>query len=274
MGELTYDPVVDRQPVARWRLMSPLRPPPPGRALVLVPDRGAALMVKAGDEIRAARFGAYQQVYTVDMTEHRVVLDIPLLSRDPTFAFRSRMTLICRVADPVEVVARGIRDVSAAMYGHMRRALRGVSSKFDIAMFHEAEEALNAAVRDFSGDSALRLRNVQVELLVDDDEVATSGRAFRDVERETRLAAMRRQRHLDLIREEGTEGLIAQIMEDEGARAALDRVDKAEADARETRLAAMRMVLERGDDSREPFEQAELERAVLDEVLAAGDRPR
>jgi hypothetical protein len=35
---LTYDPVVDGQPLPRVRLLSPLRPPPPGRALVLVPD--------------------------------------------------------------------------------------------------------------------------------------------------------------------------------------------------------------------------------------------
>ncbi|WP_147472702.1 hypothetical protein [Streptomyces triticirhizae] len=264
---MTYDPVLDSQPVPRMRLLSPLRPPAPGRALVLVPDHGTALTVKAGEEVPDARFGAYQTVFTVDMSEHRVTMDIPLLSRDPTFSFRGRVSLFCRVADPAEVVARRIRDMSGAMYGHIKRMLRRVSREFDIAEFHEAEEALNVEVRDFTGDSAIHVRGIQVELLVDDDEIAASGRAYRDVVRETRLADMRRRRHLDLIREEGADGLLAEIMEQEGARAALDRLERSEAERREARLAAMRMVLERGDGHREPFEQAELERAVLDEVL-------
>ncbi|WP_431041658.1 hypothetical protein ACQUSR_06880 [Streptomyces sp. P1-3] len=270
MEELTYDPVLDSQPLPRWRLMNPLRPPAPGRALVLVPDSGAALTVRPGEEIPAARFGAYQSVYTVDMTEHRLILDIALLSRDATFSFRSRVDLVCRVADPAEVVARGIRDMSGALYGHLRGMLRRVAREYDIAHFHEAEEALNAAVRDFTGDSAVRLRGIRIELLVDEDEIATSGRAYRDVVRETRLDGMRRDRHLDLIRDEGVEGLIAEIMEKEGARAALAWIEKGEADKREARLQAMRMVLERGDAHREPFEQAELERAVVEEVLSDG----
>lgn len=216
MEELTYDPVLDSQTVPRWRLLNPLRPPAPGRALVLVPDSGVALTVHPGEEIPDARFGTYQSVFTVDLTEHRLVLEIALLSRDATFSFRSRVDVVCRVADPAEVVARGIRDMSGALYGHLRRMLRQVSRDYDIGEFHEAEEALNRAVRDVTGDSAVRLRNIHVELLVDEDEIAASGREFRDVVRETRLDGMRRKRHLDMIRDDGVEGIIAEIMEREG----------------------------------------------------------
>lgn len=273
MEELTYDPVLDSQPVPRWRLTNPLRPPAPGRALVLVPDSGAALTVRPGGEVAAARFGAYQRVYTVDLTEHRLVLDVALLSRDATFSFRSRVELVAQVADPAEVVSRGIRDMSGALYGAIRRMLRQVSRDYDIAEFHEAEEALNVALHGFTGDSAVRLRNIQVELLVDEDEIAASGREFRNVVRETRLDGMRRKRHLDMIRDEGVEGIIAEIMEREGARAALAWIEKGEAEQREARLQAMRMVLERGDAHREPFEQAALERAVVEDVLGDGERP-
>lgn len=244
--ELTYDPVLDRQPVPRWRLVNPLRPPAPGRALVLVPDKGAALTVLPGEEIPAARFGSYQSVYTVDLSEHRLILDIPLLSRDATFSFRSRVDVVCRVAEPAEIVARGIRDMSGALYGHLRKMLREVAREYDIAEFHEAERALNASVSGFRGDSAVLLRGLHVELLVDEDEIATSGREFRDVVRETRLDGMRRKRHLDLMRDEGVEGIIAEIMEREGPRAALAWIEKGEAEQREARLHALRMVLERG----------------------------
>ncbi|MFD9425418.1 MULTISPECIES: hypothetical protein [unclassified Streptomyces] len=273
MEELTYNPVLDNQPVPRWRLMNPLRPPVPGRALVLVPDEGHALTILPGEEIPAARFGSYQSVYTVDISEHRLVLDIPLLSRDPSFSFRGRVDLVCRVDDPAEVVRRGIRDMSGALHGALRKMLREVSREYDIAEFHDAERALNASLRSFEGDSAVRLRSIQVELLVDEDEIATSGRAFRDVERETRLDGMRRRRHLDLMRDEGVEGIIAEIMEREGPRAALAWIEKGEAEQREANLQTLRMVLERGDGDREPFEQTELERAVIDGILGGGDRP-
>ncbi|MFG2723245.1 hypothetical protein ACGFW5_33855 [Streptomyces sp. NPDC048416] len=271
MEAQTYDPVLHSEDLPKWRLTSPVRPPDPGRALVLVRDSGPSLTVRSGEEIPSSRFGAYSGMYTIDMAEHRLLLDIPLLSRDPTFSFRSRVDLVCRVADPAKVVSRGIRDMSGALYGYLRKSLRSVARDYDIAEFHQAEQALNAALAGFTGDDAIRLRNVQVELLVDEDEIVGSGREFRDVERETRLAGMRRRRHLDMIREEGVDGLIAEIMEREGPRAALAWIEKGEAEKREVRREVMRMVLERGDADREPFEQAELERAVLDEVLREGD---
>ncbi|MFJ9855366.1 hypothetical protein [Streptomyces sp. NPDC101150] len=271
MQEQTYDPVLEVAELPKWRLTSPLRPPDPGRALVLVRDSGPSLTIRSGEEIPSARYGSYRSVFTMDVGEHRLVLDIPLLSRDPTFSFRSRVDLICKVADPAKVVARGIRDMSGALYGYLRRTLRDVARDYDIVEFHEAEQALNTALASFTGDDAVRLRNVHVELLVDEDEIATSGREFRDVVRETRLSRMRRTRHVEMIREEGIDGLIAEIMEKEGPRAALAWVEKSEAEKREVKREVMRMVLERGDSDREPFEQTELERAVLEEVLRDGD---
>ncbi|MFE2559256.1 hypothetical protein ACFXGT_25150 [Streptomyces sp. NPDC059352] len=271
MEQQTYDPVLSSEELPKWRLTKPVRPPEPGRALVLVRDSGPSLTIRSGEEIPSSRFGSYHRMFTVDMTEHRLVLDIPLLSRDHTFSFRSRVDLVCRVADPAQVVSRGIRDMSGALFGYLRKTLREVSREYDIAEFHDAERALNSAVAGFTGDDAIRLRNVQVELLVDEDEIAASGREFRDVVRETRLSGMRRGRHLDMIREEGLDGLIAEIMEKEGPRAALTWIEKNEAEKREVRREIMRMVLDRGDSDREPFEQAELERTVLEEVLREGD---
>ncbi|MGW3100884.1 hypothetical protein [Streptomyces sp. NPDC001100] len=271
MQEQTYDPVLEVAELPKWRLTSPLRPPDPGRALVLVRDSGPSLTIRSGEEIPSARYGSYSSVFTVDLGEHRLVLDIPLLSRDPTFSFRSRVDLVCKVADPAKVVARGIRDMSGALHGYLRRTLREVARDYDIAEFHEAERALNTALASFAGDDAIRLRNIHVELLVDEDEIAASGREFRDVVRETRLSRMRRTRHVEMIREEGVDGLIAEIMEKEGPRAALAWIEKGEAEKREVKREVMRMILERGDSDREPFEQTELERAVLAEVLRDGD---
>lgn len=273
MAQTTYDPVLKVEEIAQLRLFRPLRPPVPGQALVLVPHEGPATAVWPGDTIPSPRIGAWQSAFTLDVADHRLVLELPLLSRDATFAFQSSLALTCRVTNPVAVAARGIRDMSAALADPLRRMLRRVSRYYDISEFHEAEEALNEAVDGLAGDDAIELSSLQVELLVDADEVASSGRSFRDVARETRLAAMRRQRHLDMLRADGVEGLIAEILEHEGAAAAWNYIEKAEEAERAELRTTLEMILKRGDKDREPFETAEAERAVLGRVLGGSAAP-
>ncbi|MFJ4801192.1 hypothetical protein [Streptomyces murinus] len=273
MQQTTYNPVLEVQDLSPVRLLSPLRPPVPGRALVLVPYEGPAVTVWPGDVIPSARFGAWQKVFTVDTGDHRLVLTLPLLSRDATFAFQSSLALICRVTDPGAVVDRGIRDMAAALGDPLRGILRQVSRRYDIAEFHEAEQALNDTVREIVGDDAIQLSGMQVELLIDADEAATSGRKFRDVVRETRLADLRRRRHLDMLRADGAEGLIAEILEREGPAAAWTYIEKAEEAERAELRSTLEMILKRGDKDREPFEIAEAERAVLHRVLGGSAAP-
>lgn len=273
MAQTTYDPVLKVEDISPLRVLNPLRPPVPGRALVLVPYEGAAVTLWPGDTVPSPRLGTWQTAFTVDAGDHRLALELPLLSRDATFAFQSSLGLTCRVTDPAAVVGRGIRDMSAALADPLRRMLRQVSRHYDIAEFHEAEEALNDAVRGFVGDDAIQLSNMRVELLVDADEVATSGRRFRDVVREARLADMRRRRHLDMLRADGAEGLIAEILEQEGPAAAWKYIEKAEEAERTELRATLEMILKRGDKDREPFETAEAERAVLGRVLGGSTAP-
>jgi hypothetical protein len=271
--EITYDPIVESRSLPTLRLVSPLRAPEMGRVLVLVPRSGEPQTIHHGGSVPNAWVGVYQYAYLVDVTEHRLNLHVPLLSKDPSFAFRGLVGLVARVNDPVEVVARGIRDVSAALRDHTKWALRQVSRDYDIAQFHEAEYALNAAVRGFSGDAAIRLRNVTVELLVDDDEVVRSGRDYRDVERDTRLSAKRRDRHLEMMRRDGVEGLLAEIVEGEGPRAALEWIAAAEASERQELLSALGKVLEHADPLREPFDLLHAERTVLDRLMDGSAAP-
>ncbi|PYC78402.1 hypothetical protein C7C46_16330 [Streptomyces tateyamensis] len=273
MTQLTYDPVLSCVDVAPLRLLNPLRSPEPGRALVLVPHSGSAVTVRPGESVPSARFGGYYKAYTVDLTDHRLALAIPLLSRDVSFAFQSSVTLTCRVTDPAEVVARGIRDMSGALFEAVRRILRTVSARYDISEFHQAEQALNEAVRGLDGDGAIRLADIHVELLVDADEAAGSGREFRAVARETRLGSMRRHRHLDMMREEGVEGLLAELVEKEGAPAALAWIEKAEAAERTELFSTLKLVLERGDAEREPYEIAATEKLVMERMLGGSAAP-
>jgi hypothetical protein len=273
MDELTYDPVLVDQELPRFRTLDPLRPPPAGTAMVLIPFRGDMLIIRHGEPIPHARYGAYQRMLLVDVGEHRLVLDIPLLSADAGFAFRGRVGLICRVADPAEVVSRGIRDVSGALYDHLRWMLRQVARDFDIEEHHEAEKTLNATVCSFTGDTAIRLRNIYVELLVDEDEAVNSGRTIRDTRREIRLERTRREANLAALDERGVEALLAKIMETEGPRAVLEWMERAESAERERLSRAWETVLAHSDATREPWELLDAERDIRNRVLGGPTTP-
>jgi hypothetical protein len=275
MATNTFKPILSSGPVPRSRLLSPLRSPEPGRALVLASDgRAELVVVQQGELVPNARYGAYRHQYTIDLTEHRLVLDkIPLLSRDANFAFRGRVGLVCRVGDPAEIVTRGITAVEGALHDHFKLRLRRISQNYDISEFHAAERALNDDLRGFAGDTAIRLRSINVELVVDDHEVVASGKAYRDIERETRLEGMKRQRHLDMLRQDGAEGLIASIVEKEGPVAALAIIRQAEADERRELLEALDKILKASSDDREPFDLVQAERTILDRVTGGSSAP-
>ncbi|MCO5995831.1 hypothetical protein [Actinoallomurus rhizosphaericola] len=267
----TYDPIVEIRALRSLRLLSPLRPPEPGRALVLVPRSGEPYAIHHGGSVPSAWVGKYQSSYLVDMTEHWLKIELSLLSKDPSFAFRGSVGLLAGVNDPIEVVARGIRDVGRALEDHTRWLLRQVSRDYDIAQFHDAERALNVAVRGFTGDSAIRLRDVTVELQVDDEEVVASGRAYRDAERDARLSDRRRDRHLAILRRDGVEALLAEIFEREGPQAVLDRIAAAEDAEREELMRAWQTVLNNSDV--EPFDMVEAQRTVLRRLMEGSSAP-
>lgn len=273
MEELTYNPILESEALARLRMLSPLRQPRPGTALVLVPNDGGAVTVHNGEPIADARVGRYRYRYLVDITEHRLALDVTLLSQDANFGFRAKVSMICRVGDPVQIVARGITDISHALYDPIKRMLREVARDYDVNQFHEAENALNVSMEGFTGDRAIRLRNVRVELLVDDEEVTTSGREFRDLSRETRLEDMRRQRHLTMMREEGIEGLLAAMVEREGPKVALEWIAKAEEKERAELGAVLDTVIKHTGGDMEPWAVEETIRPLIERVITRSGVP-
>ncbi|WP_433228015.1 hypothetical protein [Actinomadura formosensis] len=273
MDHMTYDPILEEQELSRVRLFSPPRAPRPREALVLAPGRGPMCTIRHSDPIPGARLTDYRRLYRVDVAEHRLVLDFPLLSRDHTFAFNARATLTCQVTDPAKVVSRNIRDMSGALYGPLKGMLQDVSKHYDISHFHAAQEALNQEMRYFSGDSAIRLHSIHIELLVNEEEAAESGRMFRDVAREQRLADMKADHQLERLRSTGVEGLIADIFVEKGAEAALARIREIEGEERGEILAAWEAVLKHSEDSVDPYLLAEAHKELLAKYVEGSSAP-
>lgn len=173
---VTYDPVVDGRPLPPVPPPSPVRVPR-DRALVLVPDAGPMRTVRAGEQVPDGWFGPGRTMFLVDTAEHRLALDLRLSGRDGAARFRCRVELMCRVTDPAAVVARGIRDMGAAWHGPLDARLRNVARGYGAGESREAERALNAALRDVTGDAAVRLRGARAELLGHDGASRTPGRS-------------------------------------------------------------------------------------------------
>ncbi|MGW0459567.1 hypothetical protein [Streptomyces tendae] len=168
---LTYDPVVEARTLPRVRPPGPVRTPPPGRALVLVPDAGPMRTVGPGEPVPELRAGVYRRMFLVDTTAHRLVLELRPGGREARGVrgapapLHCRVELMCRVADPGGVVARGIRDMSAVWEGPLRERLRDVSRGYGAGPLRAVQDALNAALRDFTGDADVRLYGARAELL-------------------------------------------------------------------------------------------------------------
>ncbi|MGX1221731.1 hypothetical protein [Streptomyces ambofaciens] len=158
----TYDPVVEGRTLPRPP--GPLPTPPPGRAWVLVPDAGPTRTVRPGEPVPDLRAGGYRRLFLVDTTEHRLVLDLRLTGRGASAPLRCRVELMCRVTDPGAVVARNIRDMSAAWHGPLRERLRNVPLGPGADRSRAAaRDALNAALRDFTGDTDVRLSGARTD---------------------------------------------------------------------------------------------------------------
>lgn len=272
MEQFSYDPILGHEEIQPFRLFKPLRPPEYGTAMVLEPHRGDAVVVRPGEEVPEARFGAYQRMSLVDTTEHRLAFGVTLVSRDPAFGFRAAVTLSCRVSDPTAIISRGIRDMTPALKGPMRGMLRSVSRRYDIAEFHECERALNEAVDTFHGDSAIRLRRAVVELQLDEDEITTGGRAYRDRLRQQRLDSMSRSYNLRMLREEGPEALLAGMLEKEGERSVLEWIRAEETADRAELMRALEVVMGHNEGEREPFDTADIERTIVDRLVDSRSR--
>lgn len=250
----TYDPIVEAQNLSRLRVLSPLRSPAVGQALVLYPHRGEPIVVLHGEVVPDARYGTHRYKCMVDIEEHPLTLQMNLPSRHAGFSFQGLIQLACRVGDPVEVVRRGIRNVSAALHEPIKRLLREVARDYEIGEFHEAEKALNRTLGALGGDTALRLRHVFVELQMDEAEAARGTRAFWDLQRETLLTGIRRQRHLDWLRRDGREGILSEIMEREGPRSVLDWTWSAETSERAEAFSVLDSMMKQSSPEGEPFD--------------------
>jgi hypothetical protein len=266
--ETTYDPIVAGPEPLPFLQLRRLAAPRLGLALVLVSSRGELASFPGGSPVPAARFGNYRSAYYIDTAEHQLYLDAQLPSSDPGFVFQAHLTYRCQVADPADVARRQIRDIGGLVAPRLVATMRAASRRSDIAESSRAEEAIEEALHAMIADPAVEITGCGIELPVQADEAASSGRSFRDTHRETRLTGMKVGPMRELLAG-GNPALLALHLanhpEDTGP--VMEMIVAGDIAEAGNMLHAIGIMYGRGGSDDEPFETRDERKKLMDRFL-------
>ena len=261
MIDITYNPILEMTELSRIRLLSPIRPPRIGTALVLERLTGERVVIESGQPVPDPRLGDYHRSYVVDLARYGVKVHETLPSADPSFPFHATVGFACQVLDPVAIVAGRFTDMTAAVRGNLVRTMRTVAAAYDVLMVSEAETALNAALDRLRSGTTIRVDGFAVEL--DTGDVSEIHR----VRRAARLDGMRRDEMSGVLRG-GQDALVAQWLAKRGGDPSGLFAHQAEMKAMENEhyLTALRIVSASGEKV-EGFDTRKHRDQILDRFL-------
>ncbi|MEU5910148.1 CHAT domain-containing protein [Micromonospora sp. NPDC047527] len=154
--------LLDDAPV---RLAMP--PPAPGAAVVYSTRTGDLEVAEAatprlwspGDVAR------YSTRYEVDTDEHRVVLHVPLPSRDFGRHFRASIAAVFRVTDPAQVVRRAVSDAVPPVRAFLLDTCRPITRQFGVSEIGDAAAAVRELLdSDLLAPGGITLRSARTRL--------------------------------------------------------------------------------------------------------------
>jgi hypothetical protein len=207
-------------------------------------------------------------MYLIDTAEHQLFLEAQLPSSDPAFVFMAQLTYRTRVADPAAIASRQIRDVGELLRPYLVGAMRAATRRVDIAHAARAEEAIEDALAEVEGDRAMTVSNCHVELPVQADEAASSGRSFRETTRTLRLSEIKASQMRDLLAGGSPDLLalhLAEHPEDTGAL--IEMIVAGDIAEGRNMLQAISIMYGRAGSDDEPFDSHDERRKLMDRFL-------
>ncbi|WP_410564503.1 hypothetical protein [Amycolatopsis sp. cmx-4-61] len=260
----TYDPIIERTELPRFRLTAPLRAPGLGTALVLERAAGDPLVVRHGERVPDPRMGHYRRVSLVDVATRGLSFTVNAASADAAFPFTVTVRFACRVTDPVTIARDGVRDMTAALAPSLSAIVREVAAEFDALHPTPAENAITRRLHSAHPMTAIELGGYTVSVsVVDTEEFVTTQRRIRV--QKMNYEAMRP------IAGGTREDMLAHLMSLDGGNpmSLLDRErQEREADTK-AKLDALRILM---GEEREGFDAAEVRKQVLEEFFP-GETP-
>lgn len=196
----TYNPIIGREAIFRPRLFHPRPTPEPGVALVLFGEGQPPVTLWPGDRLTAseARWGNYQIVHKVDITEHSLSFNCILPCQSDAFDFHAEVQIACAVDDPALIVERNTADVRLILEPLIIRTMRSISRRYGVEESSRAEEAITEELENEAYDIGININRSVVRLRLEED-ARDYIRKQEDIRRRTVLdkAEIERQREVE-----------------------------------------------------------------------------
>lgn len=286
----TYDPILAKEDLPRLRLFRPRPTPEPGIALVLFAPGQRLLTLWPGHQLTAGevRWGNYQAVYKVDITEHILSFDCTLPCEGDAFDFQAQVRASIVVNEPKIIVERNVRDAVATLKPLLFNTMRRISRRYDVENSADAEQAIMESVRNELFPVGLQINRFVVDLSLDAD-AREHIRTLREIDRTlvkeqrtARLTKQRTQQELDdaktrmdfynpLIQRGEWELLGLQLARNPGdLPSVINLMNQQRQAERDSQLQALRIMLE--EDALEGFQIEEAGKRVLQRFVSSLER--
>jgi hypothetical protein len=242
-------------------------------ALVLVPDVGEPLVVRAGETVPQARTANYRDAYFIDTADHLLELKCRLPSSENAFLFNATVRYRCRVSDPAVVVRHSYTDVGAVLAPLLTQILRATTRDFDPDMAGYAEQQANQDVQRLTSGLGFSIGDCVVELALDSDE-ADYKRKLRNTRHTVEVEATELKHVMPYV-ESGDVGMLALYIAKhrDQAGAVLELLMARDSERGEQLIEAMKVVFAKSDpDDDFDIEQArtKIVTRVADEISGVG----
>ncbi|MEQ0560555.1 hypothetical protein ABJI51_15825 [Amycolatopsis sp. NEAU-NG30] len=258
----TYNPIIRRTELARFRITTPLRAPDLGTALVLERAVGDPLVVRHGERVPDARTGNYRRVCLVDVATRGLSFTVNAAGSDAAFPFSVTVRFACRVTDPVAIARDDVQDMTAALVPSLSAVVREVAAGFDALHPTAAESAVTRRLNSAHPMPTIELSGYTVAVsVVDAEDFVTTQRKIRV--RKMNYDAMRP------IAGGSREDMLAHLMslDDGNPMSLLDRERREREADTKAKLDALRILM---GEEREGFDAAEVRKQVLEEFFPGG----
>ncbi|GET37823.1 SPFH domain-containing protein [Microseira wollei] len=168
----TYNPILSREEIGRWRLFQSRPVPDPGTALVFSGEGQPLLSIKQGQRGPTSGeivWGKYNLLYKVDMTEHPLSFQCNIPCATDAFDFHAEVRFICSVREPEMIVRRNVTDVRQFLEPLIVEVMRSISRNYEVEESEVAERQISNRVKQEIYDAGFQLNRFVLTLYLEQE---------------------------------------------------------------------------------------------------------
>ncbi|MFB2891602.1 hypothetical protein ACE1CI_01530 [Aerosakkonemataceae cyanobacterium BLCC-F50] len=199
----TYNPILTKEELGRWRIFQQRPVPEPGTALVFFGEGQTLVSIIQGQKGLTGGemfWGKYNLLYKVDMSEHPLSFRCDLPCKTDAFDFHAEVKFNCLVHDPEMIVRRNVTDVRKILEPLIIEVMRNMSREYEVEQSGIAEREIGDRVKKEVYDVGFQLNRFTLTLSLE-QETRDRIREKKRIQETTELEKINIQGMLELEKE-------------------------------------------------------------------------